>query len=308
MTPVLTYVANAIRIGDREIPYSTVTGIDFRTEAVTEPQRKDPRPLIWLNEWAAEDLGAKVGDDVTLDYFLWSDENGLETSSAQFSLAGFVPMTGLGGDSTLTPEYPGISDAADITSWDPPFPVDLERVRKKDEDYWDQYRGAPKAIVSVADAQRLWGSRYGKVSSLRLSGSAPIDPQAIDPVAAGLTVRNVRADAMSAAQGTTDFGEYFLYFSFFLVVSALLLAYLFFAVGLEQRTTEVGVLAAMGYSAPAIRRVFIREGAILAAIGARDRRDRGDRLQRADPLRPAHLVGRRRRHHRPGAACRAASG
>ena len=73
---------------------------------------------------------------------------------------------------------------------------------------------------------------------------------------------------MSAAQGTTDFGEYFLYFSFFLVVSALLLAYLFFAVGLEQRTTEVGVLAAMGYSPSAIRRVFIREGAILAAIGA----------------------------------------
>ncbi len=177
-------------------------------------------------------------------------------------------MSGLGGDQTLTPEYPGISDAADITSWDPPFPVDLQRVRKKDEDYWDQYRGAPKAIVTVADAQRLWGSRYGKVSSLRLAGSALIDPQAIDPVAAGLTVRNVRADAMSAAQGTTDFGEYFLYFSFFLVVSALLLAYLFFAVGLEQRTTEVGVLAAMGYSASAIRRVFIREGAILSAIGA----------------------------------------
>jgi ABC-type lipoprotein release transport system permease subunit len=265
VTPVLTYVANAIRIGDREVPYSTVTGIDFRRTGVDE---KDPRPLIWLNEWAAEDLGAKVGDEVTLDYFLWSDENGLDTSSAQFTLAGVVPMNGIGGDQTLTPEYPGISDAADITSWDPPFPVDLKRVREKDEDYWDQYRGAPKAIVTINEAQRLWGSRYGKVSSLRLSDGATIDPQAIDPVAAGLTVRNVRADAFNASQGTTDFGEYFLYFSFFLVVSALLLAYLFFAVGLEQRTTEVGVLASMGFSASAIRRVFVREGAILAAIGA----------------------------------------
>ena len=265
VTPVLTYVANAIRIGDREVPYSTVTGIDFRQTGVDE---KDPRPLIWLNEWAAEDLDAKVGDEVTLDYFLWSDEDGLASSSAQFTLAGVVPMNGIGGDQTLTPEYPGISDAANITSWDPPFPVDLKRVRKKDEDYWDQYRGAPKAIVTVSEAQRLWGSRYGKVSSLRLSGSAPIDPQAIDPAIAGLTVRNVRADAFNASQGTTDFGEYFLYFSFFLVVSALLLAYLFFAVGLEQRTTEVGVLASMGFSASAIRRVFIREGAILAAFGA----------------------------------------
>ena len=265
VAPVLTYVANAIKIGDRQVPYSTVAGFDFQSGT---PERKWSRPPVWLNEWAAEDLGAKVGDDVTLDYFLWSDEDGMQTSSAQFSLAGIVPMSGVGGDQTLTPEYPGISDAADITSWDPPFPVDLQRVRQKDEDYWDQYRGAPKAIVTVADAQRLWGSRYGKVSSLRLSGSALIDAQSIDPVAAGLTVRNVRADALGAAQGTTDFGEYFLYFSFFLVVSALLLAYLFFAVGLEQRTTEVGVLAAMGFSASAIRRVFIREGAILAAIGA----------------------------------------
>ncbi len=188
-------------------------------------------------------------------------------------------MSGIGGDQTLTPEYPGISDAADITSWDPPFPVDLQRVRKKDEDYWDQYRAAPKAIVTLADAQRLWGSRYGKVSSLRLAGSAPID-RAGDRSGRrrASPSRNVRADAISAAQGTTDFGEYFLYFSFFLVVSALLLAYLFFAVGLEQRTTEVGVLASMGFSAigdpPRVhprrrdpRRRSARRSAPSAAIG-----------------------------------------
>jgi putative ABC transport system permease protein len=265
ITPVLTYVANAIRIADREIPYSTVTAIDFQP---ANAARKESRPLVWLSEWAAADLGAKVGDLVGLDYFLWNDSDGLETSSAEFTLAGIVPMNGLGGDRTLTPDYPGISDAADMTSWDPPFPVELKRVRPKDEDYWDQYRAAPKALISIADGQRLWGSRYGKVSSLRLSGNQPIDAHALDPSAAGLTVRSVRADATAAAQGTTDFGQYFLYFSFFLVVSALLLAYLFFAVGLEQRTTEVGALASMGFAASQIRGVFIREGAILAGIGA----------------------------------------
>jgi ABC-type lipoprotein release transport system permease subunit len=263
---VLTYVANAIKIGDREVPYSTVTAIDF---ASPEGRiRKDPRPLLWLNDWAARDLRAFTNDVVTLEYFLWSDEDGLSTHTAEFTLAGVVPMDGIGGDQTLTPEYPGISDAPDITSWDPPFPVDLKRVRKKDEDYWDRYRAAPKAFVSLADGQRLWGSRYGKVSSLRFAGGTTIEPGAIDPSAAGFTVRNVRDEAINAAQGTTDFGEYFLYFSFFLVVSALLLAYLFFAVGLEQRTTEVGVLAAMGFSSSKIRGVFVREGAILAGIGA----------------------------------------
>ena len=261
---VLTYVANAIRIGDREIPYSTVAAVETAAGMFSE---KDSRPL-YLNAWAAQDLGGKVGDTVTLDYFLWSDEDGLQSGSTQFTFVGVVPMNGMGGDQTLTPEYPGISDAADMTSWDPPFPVDLKRVRPKDEDYWDQYRAAPKAFIPIADGQRLWGSRYGKVSSLRLSGTAAVNPQLIDPATAGLSARHVRSEAAAAAQGTTDFGQYFLYFSFFLVVSALLLAYLFFAVGLEQRTQEIGLLAAVGFAPAAIRRSFIGEGAVLAGVGA----------------------------------------
>ena len=253
---VLAYVANTMRVGDREIPYSVV--------AAKGPGRGEIR----LNEWAATDLQARVGDTVTLEYFLWSDEAGLATSRAEFTVAGILPMQGDGADPTLTPDYPGISDAADMTSWDPPFPVELQRIRPKDEDYWDKYRAAPKAIISLADGQRLWGSRYGNISSLRLSGSASINAQALDPAAAGLTARLVRDEAAAASQGTTDFGQYFLYFSFFLVVSALLLAYLFFAVGLEQRTTEVGILASIGFSTSKIRSAFMREGLILTAAGA----------------------------------------
>ncbi len=319
VVPALTYVVNSIRIGDREVPYSTVSAVDLdgynrlagavgpengvgdlfgqrsrdsrqdpgeRSTPVGENPRvlagfsaggaeNDPRPLfssghapIWLNEWAAADLNARIGDEVTLEYFLWSDADGLAASSAKFTLVGVTPMTGIGGDPTLTPDYPGISDAADMTSWDPPFPVELKRIRKQDEDYWDRYRAAPKAIISLAEGQRIWGSRYGKVSSLRLSGTGAVTAQSISPASAGFTARAVRGEALSAAQGTTDFGEYFLYFSFFLVVSALLLAYLFFAVGLEQRTKEVGLLATVGFAPSAIRGAFVREGAVLAGMGA----------------------------------------
>ena len=282
----MTYVANSIRIGDRAVPYSTVTAIDLdgynrmagavgpTEQPVTAGLSATPdlshatHPPIWLNQWAATDLDARIGDEVTLDYFLWSDQQGLRTSSAVFTLVGVQPMTGVGGDQTLTPEYPGISDAPDITSWDPPFPVDLKRVRKKDEDYWDQYRAAPKAIIGLAEGQRLWGSPFGSVSSIRVaSGGARFIPS-VDPIAAGFVARNVREDAIAAAEGTTDFGEYFLYFSFFLVVSALLLSYLFFALGLEQRTREVGLLSSIGFAPSAIRASFAKEGAVLCAIGA----------------------------------------
>ena len=77
----------------------------------------------------------------------------------------------------------------------------------------------------------------------------------------------VRAAALEAARGSTDFGEYFVYFSFFLVVAALLLAGLFFRLGLEQRLREVGLLEALGFSATRLRRQYLGEGLVLSALG-----------------------------------------
>ena len=57
----------------------------------------------------------------------------------------------------------------------------------------------------------------------------------VDPAAAGFTVIDVRRQNLAASAGATDFGAYFSYFSFFLMVSALLLAALFFRLSLEQR-------------------------------------------------------------------------
>ena len=144
----------------------------------------------------------------------------------------------------------------------PPFPVDLSRVRPKDEAYWDQWRAAPKAFVPLEIGQRLWGSRFGDVSSIRfaLRDAEAVAAAVREEMSGQVAVRSVREEALSAATGTTDFGEYFLYFSFFLVLSALLIAYLFFALGVEQRAREVGLLAAVGFPASRVRRQFLGEG------------------------------------------------
>src|SRR5262249_19070411 len=75
------------------------------------------------------------------------------------------------------------------------------------------------------------------------------------------------ADGVAASRGSTDFGEYFTYFSFFLVVSALLLAALFFRLGVEQRAREVGLLRAVGSTTARIRRLFAAEGLVLTPPG-----------------------------------------
>jgi ABC-type antimicrobial peptide transport system permease subunit len=189
-------------------------------------------------------------------------------------------MAGDGGDPSFTPEYPGLTDAKDVSGWDPPFPVDLKRVRAKDEDYWDRWHASPKAFVPIAVAQQLWGTTHGNVSSLRVAvpGNTGIAlfktslaqtlAQRMTPEVAGVDVRDVRAEALSAAEGTTDFGEYFFYFSFFLVIAGLLLASMFFAFSVEQRAREIGLLKAAGFTSGNVGRLVIAEAAVLAAAGA----------------------------------------
>jgi len=81
-------------------------------------------------------------------------------------------------------------------------------------------------------------------------------------------VRDVRSSGMAASRGATEFGTYFVYFSFFIVVSALLLAALFFKLGIEHRASEVGLLRAVGFGPGAVRRLFLGEGILLALAGS----------------------------------------
>lgn len=306
--PILTYLATSLRAGDREIPYSVVAALDLsalgspRSEVRGSrstaqgpdlgPRTPDlgPRslPPIVLNEWAARDLGVGPGDSVSMEYDVWEQEGRLLTRSARFQVARVVPIDGLAADRDLTPEYPGITDSDRLTDWDPPFPIDLTRVRPTDEDYWRRYRTTPKAFVSLETGQDLWRTRYGSLTSLRIlatdnprvvtlrsvplaqrlnsySGSLRI---ALDPLAMGFSVYDARAQGLAASQGATDFAEYFAYFSGFLVFSALLLAALFFKLGVEQRLQEVGLLQAVGFDHARIRSLFFGEAIVLSLLGS----------------------------------------
>jgi hypothetical protein len=268
--PIFTYLVNTVRAGDREFPYSLVTALNL-------PANSDDSSIV-LNDWAARDLRARVGDAVTLEYYVWEDPGRLVTRTTEFRVSRVIPIDPR--DRDLAPEYPGISESETLQDWDPPFPIDLGRIRAMDEEYWERYRTTPKAFISYAAGERLWQSRYGAMTSIRLAPGPgqPLEEvrrayaerlrAKMDPLALGLAVRDVRAESLAAASGATDFGEYFVYFSFFLVVSALLLAALFFKLSVEQRSREVGLLRAVGFQPLAVRRLFLWEGFLLSAAGA----------------------------------------
>ena len=280
VVPTLTYLANTIRSGDREIPYSVITAIDPSALDLSGPKAQSLEPAaIFLNEWAAKDLRVAVGELISVDYYVWETEGRLSTRSADFRVAAIVPMAGAAADRDLVPEYPGITDSDRLADWDPPFPIDLRRVRPIDEEYWDRYRATPKAFISIGRGQMLWRSRHGGITALRILPSAP-EPLAealerygaalrgeLDPLTLGFSVYDVRTQSLAASAGATDFGEYFTYFSAFLVASALLLAGLFFKLGVEQRLREIGLLQALGFDPAAIRHLFVGEGVALSVAG-----------------------------------------
>ena len=267
---VFSYLANAIRARGREIPYSIISAVESRTPGLSAADPLGVEP-IWLNQWAWRDLGVSEGDSVEVDYFHWQEDGRLITRTARFRLGARVASE-RDFDATFAPSFPGVTEAQSIRRWDPPFPLELGRIRPQDEEYWRRYRSTPKAVIGLAAGQKLWASRFGRLSSVRIEGVtgervAAALRRHLNPEQAGFTITAVRQRGIEAAQGSTDFGEYFVYFSAFLIGSALLLSALFFRLSVEQRMREVGTLLAVGIPMRAVRQIFFFEGAVLSVVG-----------------------------------------
>jgi ABC-type antimicrobial peptide transport system permease subunit len=284
--PILTYLANTIECRGRLLPYSTISATTFPVaKSCGELSLTNGLPVtaladdeILLNQWAAQDLGATVGDTVKVSYYVVGGREQLMTRSSAFWVAGITAMAGLGADRALTPEFPGIHDAENMQSWNPPFPVDLNLIRQQDEAYWDQYRATPKAFIALNTGQRLWSSRFGNLTSIRIgiadnnSDTLRAQLQAgllekIKPEQFGYVFQSVKEQGLKAAAGATDFGMLFIGFSWFLIVAAALLVGMLFRLGVEQRAKEIGTLLALGYPRREVRRQMLQEGGVLAGIG-----------------------------------------
>lgn len=282
---VFTYLANTITSGGKQIPYSTIAALDMRDAPTLGPFRTvDGKSIesikdneIVLNRWAAEDLGVQPGAEIAVDYFEPDSTHGdVKEAKATFKLAGIVDLGPndpfLGPD--LTPELPGVTDQLKMGDWDPPFPYDGKRVRAKDEKYWDDYRATPKAFVSLASGRKLWASRFGDLTSLRIAPQEGLTVEKLremfkpDPASVGFAFQPVRLRALQASSGTTPFEGLFIGFSFFIIASSLMLTSLLFKLGVEQRAAEIGLMSAVGLDARRVNRLLLQEGAIVALVGA----------------------------------------
>ena len=76
-------------------------------------------------------------------------------------------MEGIWGDSLLMPDFPGISGSESCSEWDAGVPVKLNEIRQKDEEYWNKFRGTPKAFINYDKGIELWGNNFGPATAIR---------------------------------------------------------------------------------------------------------------------------------------------
>ena len=299
--PVLTYLANVIDVrrhdatpegqGDdgRIIPYSTITAVDFaRTPLLGPFPSPDANPVkriedeggksIVLNSWTADELGVTPGDKVYVTYFQPESTHAEpEERTDEFTVAAVVDLAGPADDRAFTPVVPGLTDKKSINSWQVPFsPFRKRLIRSKDDDYFKQYGLTPKAFVSLATGQRLWGSRFGRITSFRVEpdeettvdGLAEKLQSGLEPERLGFAFQPVKLQGLDASAGTTPFNVLFLSFSFFIIAAAVMLVALLFRLGIDQRAAQLGLLVAVGFSRRRIALLLAGEGLVVSVLGS----------------------------------------
>ena len=314
---VLTYLANALVPLDSKgqetagggVPYSTIAAVDSHATIgpLLDSEGEPLAPLgddeIVINSWVAEDQQLAAGARLRVYYYLpeTTDRQPQETYR-DFTVKAILPLTTparpftgnrpavydqpptLANDKDLTPEVRGVTDQDSIENWDTPFELDRQ-VRTQDERYYDNHRLTPKAFVSLATGQSLWGSRFGSHTSWRIptppSLPAP-DVQAFpkqledaflqqaekSQARLGLAFQPIKWQGLNAASGTTPFDVLFVALSSFLIAAALMLVSLLFRLGVDQRADQLGLLLAVGVPRTQTARLLRREGTLVAAAGS----------------------------------------
>lgn len=272
---------------NKSISYSIIAAIapNPNFSFISGGSAKPDSNHIWINKWAADDIQAKIGDQLEMSYLSPLPDGTYKTENKKLILSGIVEMSGSAVDNSIVPTFEGMTDTASIEAWNTPFPVDMSRVTKRDDDYWKSYKTTPKAYIGMETAESIWkkstfGSESGWITSITISPNAGNDLSSLrnrfenelaarlTPEKSGMIIKPVRFLAIQSAQGTTDFSQLFMAMSFFIVISGLGLAAMLLRLSVERRATEIGMMLTCGFKPSTVMQVIAGEGMILALLGS----------------------------------------
>lgn len=266
---VLTYLVNSIGFKSKKTPYSFVTASS--SPNISGNLNDDE---IFVNDWIVNDLGVKAGDSISLKYFVIGPLRTIKEVEKSFIVKGVVPTQSKFINNSLMPLFPGLADAESCSDWETGVPIDLTKIRDKDEKYWNKYKGTPKALISMQAGLSMWGNKFGNYTSIRFDkDKVQLDQlqseilSKIKPEDIGLTFVPVYAQGLNAASNSVDFGGLFLSLSFFVIAAGILLTVLIYSLNTESRREETGVLSGLGFERKLILKIRFGESILVTLLG-----------------------------------------
>ena len=266
--PVLTYLVNNFQRDGKSAPYSFVAAIpDTIYKHISDNE-------IIINRWLSEDLNAKTGDTLNLTWYDPGSGRRLEERNKNFIISDITDNKSRLSDSTLMPDFPGISGSTTCSGWDAGVPILLNRIREKDEDYWNRYRGTPKAFITYKTGKKYWGNVFGSATAIRFERN--IKPSEITgkltgsfiPGETGFSVTAAREASSRAAGEGVNFSTLFLSLGIFIIISCIILLSLSVSMYFDSRKNQVRTYFALGFRNSFIKKLLFLETSLLSLAGA----------------------------------------
>lgn len=267
--PVIAYLINSFSNDGLSSPYSFAAALPYEISKLNLQKEE-----IAINRWLADDIKASVGDTLELTWFATSSGKQLDETSDKFIVANILEDSNKLLDPTFMPEFPGITASVTCSGWDAGVPILIDKIRDKDELYWNKFKGTPKAFINLDQGRAMWSNNFGNTTAIRF----PVDMTpstiattlvgAISPDIAGFSTTNVRHTNTEAANSGVDFSSLFLGLSCFIIFSCILLLSMSLTLWFNSKKKGIFTYHALGYNERTIRQLLLQETLIAAAIAS----------------------------------------
>lgn len=249
---LFSYMVNSIDFKNGSIPYSFAVAMD------KYKGKKLKNNEIIVSDYTANRLGLKSGDSVCISYFVSEDLKTLKTKNHSFTVSEIAPLSELQSDSTLSADFPGLSNVERCTDWDSDLPINMDLITDEDENYWNLYRTVPKAVIPYGAVEDDWSNVYGSATAVRIN-SSKINLSDLSPEMFGIQIIYPKDAGFEAAKNGMDFSGLFLALGIFIVISAVLLMTVPFSEMIYRRQSEISIYKSLGYRAKHISAILRRE-------------------------------------------------
>ena len=261
---VFSYFINSAEYSSKTSPFHFIVGLD-RKFLIDQYNLTLADNQAVINEWIVEDLNIKDKAEFILDYFITTNNQKLVNSTNTLIVKDIKPISFFTSFKGLIPDFPGLSGKATCNEWDPSIPINLDKVRDKDEEYWNDWGFTPKILITYSKAKDLWSTEQAVATGILIPSTVNFNQldkkltKTLTQSEKGYFIEDYIDRVSTSGNNSINFAELFIGLSFLLIVATVCLLIFIVQIFYTARKDEIFILKATGFSRKKIVRIYLIE-------------------------------------------------